>query len=69
MVRAVPTLLGFALLNVAIGWNGALGAAFTVLGSSALAVIGFYVAILNLQQIRIVVEPDEGAEIPRPPPS
>ena len=69
VVRAVPTLLGFALLNVAIGWNGALGAAFTVLGSSALAVIGFYVAILNLQQIRIVVEPDEGAEIPRPPPS
>ncbi len=69
IVRAVPTVLAFGLLDLAIGWNGALGAAFTVLGSSALAVIGFYVAILNMQQIRIVVEPDEGAEIPPPPPS
>ena len=64
IVRAVPTALAFALLNVAIGWNGALGAAFTVLGSSALAVIGFYVAILNLHEIRIVVEPDEDAQVP-----
>jgi O-antigen/teichoic acid export membrane protein len=62
LVRAVPTILGFALLNVAIGWNGALGAAFTVLGASALAVIGFYVAILNLQQIRITLEPPKPAE-------
>ena len=57
IVRAVPTLLGLALLDVAIDWNGAKGAAFTVLGSSALAVIGFYVAMLNLHQIRITVEP------------
>jgi len=59
VVRAAPTLLAFGLLDLAIGWNGALGAAFTVLGSSALAVIGFYVAILNLHEIKIVVEPDE----------
>ena len=64
IVRAVPTALAFALLNVAIGWNGALGAAFTVLGSSALAVFGFYVAILNLHEIRIVVKPDEDAQVP-----
>lgn len=58
VVRAAPTLLAFGLLDLAIGWNGALGAAFTVLGSSALAVIGFYVAILNLAEIRIEVEPE-----------
>lgn len=58
IVRAAPTLLGFGLLDLAIGWNGALGAAFTVLGASALAVIGFYVAILNLAEIRIEVEPE-----------
>ena len=58
VVRAAPTLLGFGLLDLAIGWNGALGAAFTVLGASALAVIGFYVAILNLAEIRIEVEPE-----------
>lgn len=52
LVRAVPTILAFGLLDLAIGWNGALGAAFTVLGASALAVIGFYVAILNLAEIR-----------------
>lgn len=60
MVRAVPTLLALALLDAAIDWNGAKGAAFTVLGSSALAVIGFYVAMLNMQQIRITVTPVEG---------
>lgn len=59
LVRAVPTVLGFALLDAAIGWNGAIGAAFTVLGASAFAVIGFYVAILNLQQIRITVAPGD----------
>jgi O-antigen/teichoic acid export membrane protein len=58
VVRAAPTLLGFGLLDLAIGWNGALGAAFTVLGASALAVIGFYVAILNLSEIRIELEPE-----------
>lgn len=56
LVRAVPTILALVLLDAAIDWNGAKGAAFAVLGSSSLAVIGFYVAILNLQQIRITVE-------------
>ena len=62
LVRAVPTILALALLDTAIEWNGAKGAAMAVLGSSAMAVIGFYVAILNMQQIRILVEPDEDAE-------
>jgi O-antigen/teichoic acid export membrane protein len=61
VVRAVPTVLALALLEVAMGWNGLKGAAMTVLGSSALAVIGFWVAIISLQQIRITVErPPEG---------
>ena len=58
-VRAVPTVLALLLIDVAIDWNGAKGAAFAVLGASALAVIGFYVAMLNLQQIRITVIPPE----------
>ncbi|WP_427964713.1 lipopolysaccharide biosynthesis protein [Altererythrobacter sp.] len=62
MVRAVPTLLALVLLDVAIDWNGAKGAALTVLGSSALAVIGFYVAMLNMQQIRITVDPARDSE-------
>ena len=69
VVRAVPTIFGLLMVDVAIGWNGAKGAAFTVLGSSALAVVGFYVAMLNMQQIRISLapakddaEPDEPAE-------
>lgn len=57
LVRAVPTVLALVLLETAIEWNGAKGAAFAVLGSSSLAVIGFYVAILNLSEIRIEVEP------------
>ena len=65
LVRAVPTLLALLLLDTAIAWNGAKGAAFAMLGSSSLAVIGFYVAILNLSQIRLVVEPEEEAE-PQP---
>ncbi|MEM1051828.1 MAG: oligosaccharide flippase family protein [Pseudomonadota bacterium] len=64
VVRAAPTMLGFGLLDLAIGWNGALGAAFTVLGASALAVIGFYVAILNLSEIKIEVTTDQEAEPP-----
>ena len=59
VVRAVPTLLSLLLLDVAMGWNGLKGAAFTVLGSSALSVLGFWVAIISLQQIRIVVQPPE----------
>ncbi len=57
-VRAVPTLLALIFLDAAIDWNGAKGAAFAVLASSSLAVIGFYVAILNLKEIRIEVEPE-----------
>lgn len=64
VVRAVPTVLAFGLLDLAIGWNGALGAAFTVLGSSALAVIGFYIAILNLSEITIKLKPEPGAQVP-----
>ena len=62
IVRAVPTVLALVLLETAIEWNGAKGAAFAVLGSSSLAVIGFYVAILNLSEIRIQVEPQADPE-------
>jgi O-antigen/teichoic acid export membrane protein len=68
IVRAVPTVLALLLLETAIDWNGAKGAAFAMLGSSSLAVIGFYVAILNLSQIRLVVDPEEEAETPPAPP-
>ena len=57
-VRAVPTVLALVFLDAAIDWNGAKGAAFAVLGSSSLAVIGFYVAILNLSEIRIELKPE-----------
>jgi O-antigen/teichoic acid export membrane protein len=57
LVRAVPTILSLLLLDAAVEWNGAKGAAFAVLGSSALAVIGFYVAMLNMQQIKIRIAP------------
>jgi O-antigen/teichoic acid export membrane protein len=69
LVRAVPTLLALVLLDTAIDWNGAKGAAFAMLGSSSLAVIGFYVAILNLSQIRLVVEPEETGEADAKPAS
>ena len=62
LVRAVPTLLALVLLDTAIDWNGAKGAAFAVLGSSSLAVIGFYVAIINMQQIKITVSPEPEPE-------
>lgn len=68
IVRAVPTVLALVFLDAAIDWNGAKGAAFALLGSSSLAVIGFYVAILNLGQIRLVMEPEEEGE-PKGPPS
>ncbi|TNE54891.1 MAG: lipopolysaccharide biosynthesis protein [Sphingomonadales bacterium] len=64
IVRAVPTILALILLDAAIDWNGAKGAAFAVLGSSSLAVIGFYVAILNMQQIRITVEAPDPDKLP-----
>ena len=59
VARAVPTILALALLSVAMDWNGLKGAAFTVLGSSALAVVGFWIAILSMQQIRITVSTPE----------
>ena len=62
IVRAIPTLLALVMLDAAINWNGATGAAFAVLGSSALAVIGFYVAMLNMQQIRISLAPPNGTK-------
>ena len=49
--------IGLALLEVATGWNGLKGAAFTVLGASALSVMGFWVAIISLSQITITVKP------------
>lgn len=62
LVRAVPTILALLLLDTAIGWNETKGAALAVLGSSSLAVIGFYVAILNLQEIKITVKSDDGGK-------
>ena len=67
IVRAVPTVLALLLLETAMGWNGLKGAAFAVMGSSALAVLGFWVAIISLQQIRITVEPKPGELPPLPP--
>ena len=69
IVRAIPTLLALLLLDTAIDWNGTKGAALAVLGSSSLAVVGFYVAILNLREIRITVEPEKDAETPSAPSS
>ncbi len=68
LVRAGPTLLSFVLLSTAMEWNGLKGAAFTVMGASALSVIGFWVTILSLQQIKITVEPPaDGPPAPPPP--
>ncbi len=66
-VRAVPTVLALILLDAAIDWNGAKGAAFAVLGSSSLAVIGFYVAILNLQEIRFEMKESDKDKAPALP--
>nr|WP_137677678.1 lipopolysaccharide biosynthesis protein [Parerythrobacter lutipelagi] len=66
LARAFPMGLAFALLPVAMGWQGLKGAAITVLGSSALAVFAFWVAILSLQQIKIILEPNrDGTPPPR----
>lgn len=61
-VRAGPTLLALALLKVAMDWNGLKGAAFAVLGSSSMAVLGFWIAIISLAQIRITVDPEKESE-------
>lgn len=66
LVRLFPTILALLMLEMAIEWKGAQGAGFAVLGSSLLAVVGFYVAIVNLKQFRLVVEPEE--PVPPPPP-
>ena len=60
IIRAIPTLLSLMLLKTAMEWNNLSpmkGAAFTVLGSSALSVIGFWVAVISLSQITITVKP------------
>ncbi len=56
IVRAIPTLFAFAMLSTAMDWNGLKGAAFAVMGASAMSVIGFWVAILSMQAIRITIE-------------
>lgn len=61
LVRGVPMALAFALLDVAMGWQGLKGAALCMLGASALAVIGYWVAILGQQGIRIELDADERA--------
>jgi O-antigen/teichoic acid export membrane protein len=66
-VRAGPTVLALLLLQTAMDWNGLKGAAFAVLGSSSLAVIGFWIAILSLEQIRITIEPARDDTKPSPP--
>jgi hypothetical protein len=65
----VIAVLALVLLEIAIDWSGAKGAAVTMLGSSLLAVMGFYIAILNLAQIRIVVAPESEGGEPQPAPS
>lgn len=71
LVRLFPTILALLMLELAIDWKGAQGAGFAVLGSSVLTVVGFYLAIVNLKQFRIVVMPEEeGADkSPAPPKS
>ncbi len=65
-VRAVPTILALLLLGTAIEWDGAKGAAFAMLGSSSLAVLGFFVVVLNLREIKIAVAPGGEAELKKP---
>jgi O-antigen/teichoic acid export membrane protein len=57
IVRALPLGLGFAMLDAAMNWQGVKGAALIVAFASALAVIGFWVAMLSMRTIRITVEP------------
>jgi O-antigen/teichoic acid export membrane protein len=67
LVRLVPTILALLFLEMAIEWKGAQGAGFAVLGSSLLTLVGFYVAIVNLKQFRLLMEPEEQAASPAPP--
>jgi O-antigen/teichoic acid export membrane protein len=59
LVRAVPMAIAFAVLETAMGWQGLKGAALCMLGASALAVIGFWVAILSQAKISIEFDSDE----------
>jgi O-antigen/teichoic acid export membrane protein len=59
LVRLFPTILALVMLELAIDWKGAQGAGFAVLGSSVLTVVGFYLAIVNLKQFRLVVDEPE----------
>ncbi len=59
LVRAVPMAIAFSVLEAAMGWQGLKGAALCMLGASALAVIGFWVAILDRQVIRIELDTDK----------
>ncbi len=70
LVRLFPTILALVMLEMAIDWKGAQGAGFAVLGSSVLTVVGFYLAIVNLKQFRLVVEePKENGEADAKPAS
>lgn len=64
LVRAAPMALAFALLDVAMGWQGLKGAALCMLGASLLAVVGFWTVILSLRGIRFDLDPkeDEGEQ-------
>ena len=69
LARLFPTILALVMLEMAIDWKGAQGAGFAVLGSSVLTVVGFYLAIVNLKQFRLVVdEPNEEGADQRPAP-
>ncbi|WP_379922471.1 lipopolysaccharide biosynthesis protein [Erythrobacter sp. R86502] len=69
LVRLFPTVLALVMLELAIDWKGAQGAGFAVLGSSVLTVVGFYLAIMNLKQFRIVVVPGDDDDLkPTAPP-
>lgn len=68
LVRLAPTILALLMLEMAIEWKGAQGAAFAMLGSSVLAVVGFFVAVVNLKQFRLEVDPEDEAAVQPPPP-
>jgi O-antigen/teichoic acid export membrane protein len=56
LCRAVPMAIAFATLDAAMGWQGLKGAALCVLGASALAVLGFWIAIIS--RLDITIKPD-----------
>lgn len=67
LVRLAPTILALLMLEMAIEWKGAQGAAFAMLGSSIIAVVGFFIAMLNLKQFRLEVDPEEDEVTFAPP--